>query len=36
VEAPIVATEVFDEFHVALVVTFCVLLSLKMPVAVNC
>jgi hypothetical protein len=36
VVAPIVATDVFDEFHVALVVTSCVLLLLNVPVAVNC
>ena len=32
----IVATNVFDELHVTDVVIFCVLLSEKVPVAVNC
>jgi len=32
----IVATDVLDEFQVAHVVSFCVLLSIKVPVAVNC
>jgi len=30
------ATVVFEELHVALLVRFCVLLSLYVPVAVNC
>jgi hypothetical protein len=32
----IVATDMIDEFQVAHVVRFCVLLSIKVPVAVNC
>ena len=31
-----VATEVFDELHVTVLVRFCVLLSLYVPVAVYC
>ena len=31
-----VATDVFDELHVTVVVRFCVLPSLYVPVAVNC
>jgi hypothetical protein len=34
--AVIVATDGVAEAHVTLLVTFCVLLSLKVPVAVNC
>ena len=33
--ALIVATDVFDEFHVTEFVRFCVLPSLKVPVALN-
>ena len=33
--AVIVATDVFDEFHATEFVRFCVLPSLKVPVAVN-
>jgi hypothetical protein len=36
VAAPIVANAAFDDFHVTLVVTFFVELSLYVPVAVNC
>ena len=32
----IVATVVDEEFHVAVLVRFCVVPSLKVPVAVNC
>ena len=34
--ADTVATPVFNELHVALFVKFCVLLSVYLPVAVNC
>ena len=34
--APIVATPLFDELHVTVPVKFCVLLSVYVPVAVNC
>jgi hypothetical protein len=34
--APIVATDKFEEVQATLAVMFCVLLSLKVPVAVNC
>ncbi len=32
----IVATPVLEEFHVTVLVRFCVLLSVYVPVAVNC
>jgi hypothetical protein len=35
-EALTVATAVFEEFQVAVLVRFCVLLSVNVPVAVNC
>jgi hypothetical protein len=35
-DAEIVATEVFEEVHVAELVMFCVLASEKVAVAVNC